>query len=72
MRWRRGRLVVTNMLGSLDRKPKKNARHTLILAKHDAAFFGGVRVGRTRTPPEIAWDWWPATYVNGDFFWLAV
>ncbi len=40
--------------------------------KHDAVFFGGVPVGRTRTPPEIAWAWRPATDVHGDFFWLAV
>ncbi len=48
------------------------ARHALALAKHDAAFFGGVRMRRTRTLPEIDWESWPATDVNGDFFWLAV
>ncbi len=68
----RASLVLTHVFGSLDRNPKNNARHTLVLTNHDAAFFGGVRVGRTRTPSEIAWEWWPATDVGRDFFWLAV
>jgi hypothetical protein len=44
----------------------------LVLAKHAAAFFGGARVRPTRTPPEIALQWWPTIDANGDFFWLAV
>ncbi len=57
-RWERppGRpleVVFARIIGSLDGKPKRNAGHTLVLVKHDAAFFGGLRVGRTRTPDAI-------------------
>ena len=47
-------LFAFTFLVSFDREPEKNAREIEVFQVHVPAFFGGVRVYATRTPPEIA------------------